>query len=260
VARDLVVLRALRVLRNLLTPRRLVPSDEPPNPVVVGMTLAAGSVALGATLATPRGSVAFTVLGLVVATIWIVGTFLTSDHPLGLHRRSWTAAEQHMAMATRRARGRHWPVAADDGTGWSLDRAQVLGAIGLGVLAWLGFLAAEWVAEQISVLDNAVESILDRAETGPLAVVLGIALLNAVAEEVFFRGALLEAIGPRWGPVAATGIYVAVTATSLNLALVLAAVAMGVLWMVERQATGTPLAPVLTHITWSTLMLLAFPG
>jgi hypothetical protein len=55
-------------------------------------------------------------------------------------------------------------------------------------------------------------------------------------------------------------IYVAVTAASLNLALVLAALVMGVLWMVERLSTGTPLASVLTHVTWSTLMLLAFPG
>jgi membrane protease YdiL (CAAX protease family) len=193
----------------------------------VVLTLAAGAVVLGVTLATPRGSTTFTVLGLVLAAIWLGGTALAGGTHLGLQR---------------------------------LDRARTLGAILLGVVAWLVFVVGALVAEHIAVLDNAVASVFDQADTGPLAVVLAIALINAVAEEVFFRGVLLDALGPRYGPVGATVIYVAVTVASLNVALVLAAVLMGVLWMVERLATGSPLASAITHVTWSTLMLLAFPG
>jgi hypothetical protein len=35
---------------------------------------------------------------------------------------------------------------------------------------------------------------------------------------------------------------------------------MGTVFMLERLATGAILAPTLTHITWSTLVLLALPG
>jgi hypothetical protein len=34
---------------------------------------------------------------------------------------------------------------------------------------------------------------------------------------------------------------------------------LGTLLMVERLATGGTLAPALTHVTWSILMILAFP-
>ena len=34
---------------------------------------------------------------------------------------------------------------------------------------------------------------------------------------------------------------------------------MGTLLMLERLSTGGVLAPVLTHVTWSALMLLALP-
>jgi hypothetical protein len=35
---------------------------------------------------------------------------------------------------------------------------------------------------------------------------------------------------------------------------------MGTVFMLERLATRSILAPTLTHVTWSTLMLLAIPG
>jgi CAAX protease family protein len=38
-----------------------------------------------------------------------------------------------------------------------------------------------------------------------------------------------------------------------------AAAAMGTVFMLERLATRGILAPTLTHVTWSTLMLLAIP-
>jgi membrane protease YdiL (CAAX protease family) len=89
--------------------------------------------------------------------------------------------------------------------------------------------------------------------------VLAIAVVNAVAEERFFRGALPVALVGDHRAVVATAVYVLVTVATLNVALVVAAAAMGTVFMLERLATRGILAPTLTHLTWSTLMLLAIP-
>jgi uncharacterized protein len=198
---------------------------------VVVATLVLGTAALAATLAAPRGSAAFTALGVLVAAVWLAGSAIAGPPALG-------------------------PGPGPGGPA----RRQVLGAAALGAAAFLAFVGAELVARRIPVLDDAVDSILSRADAGPLAVVLAVALLNGAAEEVFFRGTLLDALPGRHRAVLATAVYVAVTAATGNLALVLAAVAMGTLLMVQRLATGTVLGPIVTHLTWSVLMLLAFPS
>jgi hypothetical protein len=53
---------------------------------------------------------------------------------------------------------------------------------------------------------------------------------------------------------------VLVTVATLNIALVVAAAAMGSVFMLERLATGGILAPTLTHVILSILMLLTLPG
>ena len=88
---------------------------------------------------------------------------------------------------------------------------------------------------------------------------LAVALVNGLAEELFFRGAVYAAVGPRHRMTAATVVYVVATAATGNLALVLAAAAMGVLLTSERRATGGTLAPITTHLLWSTLMILFLP-
>ena len=50
-----------------------------------------------------------------------------------------------------------------------------------------------------------------------------------------------------------------VTAATGNVALVIAAVVMGTLFSAERLSTRGVLAPMLTHLTWTTLMVLALP-
>ena len=89
--------------------------------------------------------------------------------------------------------------------------------------------------------------------------VLSITLLNAVAEELFFRGAVVAAVEP-WRPaLTSTIVYATATAATANLALVVAAAAMGTVLSLERTSTRGVLAPIVTHLTWSTLMLLALP-
>jgi membrane protease YdiL (CAAX protease family) len=44
-----------------------------------------------------------------------------------------------------------------------------------------------------------------------------------------------------------------------NLILVFAAIAVGLVLGLQRRATGGVLAPTITHVTWSLLMLLVLP-
>jgi membrane protease YdiL (CAAX protease family) len=198
--------------------------------VVAALTLVAGMAALGATLAVPADSRAFGLLGLMTAGIWAAGSM--SGGPVDL------------------------PGQQERGHGARL----VAAATALGGAAYLAFWAASVVAGHVPLLGGGVDSALDTAEAGPLAVVVIVAVLNAGAEECFFRGALPLALGGDHAPVLATGLYVVATVATLNVALVVAAAVMGTVFMLERLATGGLLAPTLTHVTWSLLMVLALPG
>jgi uncharacterized protein len=191
--------------------------------------LVAGTSALAGTLAAPSGSELFYGLGLLAAGIWIAGAFLSGPVPVG---RRWDRGGRHRTTAV---------------------------AVLVGVALFLVFAAASRVAARIPSLADSMTSILARADAGPRALVLGVALLNGVGEEVFFRGAVPAALGPDHGPLWAVVLYGLVTVATLNLALVLAAVVMGTVFSVERRASGGVLAPCLTHVTWSTLMILLLP-
>ncbi len=84
-------------------------------------------------------------------------------------------------------------------------------------------------------------------------------LANGAAEEVFFRGALYAAIGQEHPVALSTAAYALATVTTRNPALVLAATVMGTLFAAQRRASGGIQAPILTHLTWSTLMLRYLP-
>ena len=82
---------------------------------------------------------------------------------------------------------------------------------------------------------------------------------NGLAEEVFFRGALTAALSVRRPTIVAGLLYVATTAATGNVALMIAAVVMGTVFGIERRTSRGVLVPIVTHLTWSTLMLLALP-
>ena len=67
--------------------------------------------------------------------------------------------------------------------------------------------------------------------------------------------------GERAGKVGAvtSGLDAAGVAWTRNPALVLAATVMGTLFGAQRRASGGVQAPVLTHLTWSVLMLRYLP-
>jgi CAAX protease family protein len=223
----------MHAVRDLLTPQLLPAPIEPAHArrrrrLVVAATLAVGTATLGATLAAPPGSLALTLLGFLLAAIWVAG--------------SVAAGPLHLDRPTDRFEGR-----------------PNVAAVALGGLAFAAFLGASVVAPHVPGLDDAIDSVLATADAGPTTLVLAIAVVNAVAEERFFRGALPVALVGDHRAAVATVVYVLVTVATLNMALVLAAAAMGTVFMLERLATRGILAPTLTHVTWSTLILLALP-
>jgi len=138
-------------------------------------------------------------------------------------------------------------------------RRPVLTPVATGVAAFAGFYGCALVARRIPVLEQAISSILTYADEGRTSLVLATTLANGLAEEVFFRGALYAAIGEQ-NPVAlSTAAYSLATVTTRNPALVLAAGVMGTLFAAQRRSSGGIQAPVLTHLTWSTLMLRYLP-
>ena len=219
-------------------PDLFIPAAEPPTietdvvlrrrRITVGVTIVIGTALLAATLRVPRGSNSFTILGLLVAATWIIGALVSGPIPLR-------------------------PV------GTSPWRTVVVPALAVGIVSFLGFLAAYFVAQHLPLVSAALDSVLAKADAGPVALVLAVALVNGVAEELFFRGALHAAAEPHRPAVVATVVYVGVTATTGNVALVLAAAVMGTIFSLERLSTRSVLAPIVTHVTWSTLMVLALP-
>ena len=85
-------------------------------------------------------------------------------------------------------------------------------------------------------------------------------MINGIAEELFFRGALYTALGKWYAALVSTAIYVVTTgATTGNPMLGFAAIIVGAVCAFERRATGGVLAPMLTHFFWGLIMVLALP-
>lgn len=191
-------------------------------PVVAATTLI-GTTLLGASLGAEPGSRAFTVLTAATAAAWTAGGLASGPVPRG---RTGAAA--------------------------------VAAPVATGAGAFAAFYGAALVARRIPVLDRALRSVLRHADAGSGAAVLATTLANGAAEEVFFRGAV-HAAAPRHPVAVSTAVYVASTLATRNAALVLASAVMGTLFARQRRATGGVQAPLLTHVTWSALMLRYVP-
>ncbi len=117
------------------------------------------------------------------------------------------------------------------------------------------FYGAARLVRHMPVLNQAITSVLRYAEDGSAPLVLLTASANAVAEELFFRGALWS-LTEQAHPLATTTLaYTAAIAVTRNPALTIAGTATSVLFGLHRQASGGVLAPTLAHLTWSLLML-----
>lgn len=138
-------------------------------------------------------------------------------------------------------------------------RRPVLTPVLTGVVAFGAFYAGARAAQQIPVLHRAISSVLSFAEEGNTPLVYAVTLANGVAEEVFFRGALYASLGEPFQVPVSTAAYTATSLATGNASLGLAAALMGTVFGLQRRATGGIQAPVITHVTWSALMLHFLP-
>jgi CAAX protease family protein len=147
------------------------------------------------------------------------------------------------------------------GDGWrngpaSAVRALVVVPVASGAVTFAVFYGAARAARRHRTPRRAIASVLRYAEAGSTPLVVLIASGSGVAEELFFRGALWS--GPH--PLRTTTLaYAASTAATGNPALVLAGLITSVVFGWQRAATGGVLAPAITHVTWSVLMLRYLP-
>lgn len=211
-----------------------VPHHEPPKVVlhrriVTGVGIVAGALVLGYSLTKQPGAPAFYWLALTLVAVWIGGALASGPLHLGCVR----------------FRGRNErPVFTGTGLGVALGAAFVLGGLG---------------ARKVPVVAGEVTRVLEFASAGSWRLIVLIVVANAIAEEMFFRGALYTAIGRYYPGVVSTLLYVAVTLASGNPMVGFAALILGTVCAIERRATGGVLAPVLTHLVWGLVMVLALP-
>ena len=197
---------------------------------VVTRVAVAGAGMLGLSFSSEPGSRRFYVLTLGVASTWLVGGLCSGPLHLG-----WVRTGEHRCRRT------------------------VVAPVAVGVAAFGAFYGAALIARRLPVLSEAITSVLRYASQGSDPLVLLTTLGNGVAEEVFFRGALFDAVGERHAVPVSTAVYMLATAATRNPALVLASGAMGVLFGMQRRASGGIQAPIVTHLTWSSLMLRYLP-
>jgi CAAX protease family protein len=189
----------------------------------------AGVGLLGLSLSTEPDSVEFYALTLGVASVWTLGGLSSG----AMHFRPQSEQEGGLG--------------------------PVVVPVLVGAGAFAAFFGGALVARRVPVLNEAITSILQYAHQGSNRLVMLTALANGAAEEVFFRGALYTAAGTYNPVVVSTAGYVLATTATKNSALVLASAVMGTLFAWERRISGGVRAPMLTHLTWSALMVRYLP-
>jgi membrane protease YdiL (CAAX protease family) len=211
-----------------------VPHDEPPSTVrrrriIVVVVLVIGATLLGVSLSSTPGGTSFYLLTVALAAVWAVGARLSGP----LH------------MGSVKFRGR--------------NRRPVITGTALGVLLGGVFVVGGLVAREIGPVRDYIVEVLAYANYGALWLVVLITVVNGLAEEMFFRGALYSSLGKYHPEVVSTIVYVVAVSAAGNPMLGFAGVILGGVCAYERRITGGVLAPMLTHFFWGLVMVLALP-
>jgi len=193
---------------------------------VVAGTAVVGSVVLNRTFAQKPASRAFYAHTVAAAATWVAGGF--------------ASGQLHLGRSPDRSR----PVITPALTGAG---------------AFAGLYVAGVAAKRIPFLERHVQRVLTFAEQGDRLPVYVTTIGNGLAEEVFFRGGVYAAV-PEPHQVAVTTVaYTLATMPTKNPALVLAAAGMGTVFALQRRASGGIQASMITHATWSALVLRFLP-
>jgi membrane protease YdiL (CAAX protease family) len=210
------------------------PYHEPPKAVlrrriVVAFVLVAGAAVLGFMLSRQPGESASYTSAFALAAVWAVGALASGPLHLGMVR----------------FRGR--------------NERPVFTGTGIGLVLGIVFVLGAPATREIPRLAAGVTRVLQFASQGSWELIVLITLVNAIAEEMFFRGALYTAFDRRSPLVGSTLLYIAAMLATGNLMLGFAALVLGGVCAIERRATGGVLAPILTHLVWGLVMVLALP-
>lgn len=197
--------------------------------LVVLATLVVGAALLWLSLSIEPGDPAFYASSFALAATWTAGALLSGPLHAG-----WI----HVGDGLRR---------------------PVLQPIGVGLVAVAVFAVGALLVGQVPFLESSVNDVLEHARQGWLPLVAVVTLVNGLAEELFFRGALYAAVGVRHPVAVTTLVYALATVATGNVMLVFAALVLGLLVGLQRKVSGGVLAPMLTHVTWSAGMLLLLP-
>ncbi len=187
-----------------------------------------GALVLGWSLRIEPGSTLFYPATLALAAVWTVGAFASG--PLHLGRIMHPAG----------------------------PRRPVMTPILLGLLLAGVFVVGGLVVREIPALDRQVRWVLEHADQGSGPLIVLITVVNGIAEELFFRGAVFAA-STRYPVAVTTAAYTLATLATGNVMLTFAAVVIGTVGGLQRRASGGILAPILTHVTWALVMLVALP-
>jgi membrane protease YdiL (CAAX protease family) len=211
-----------------------VPCNEPPavvrrRRIIVAVTLVIGAAVLGFSLRRHPGDSSFYWLTLALAAVWTTGALISG--PLHLGGICW--------------RGR--------------NQRPVITGTAVGLLLGGVFVAGGLIAKEIPPVAALITRVLLFADHGSYVLIVLITVINAIAEELYFRGALYTALGRYQPVIVSTVLYACATMASGNPMLGFAAIILGTVCALERRATGGVLAPVLTHFVWGLIMVLVLP-
>ncbi|MFB1297788.1 lysostaphin resistance A-like protein [Mycobacterium sp. pW049] len=221
-------------LRNIAR-AKAPPYNEPPSvvtrrKVIVSVVLLVGAALLGYSLSRPPGDETFVWLTLALAGVWAAGAFASGPLHMG-----------HICFRGRNQR----PVITGTAAGLGLGAVFVVGGL---------------VAREIPGVNDYIREVLQYSNAGPLYLITFITVINGLAEEMFFRGAVYTALLKFHPVIVSTVLYVIATAaTTGNPMLGFAAIILGLVCAQLRRATGGILAPMLTHFFWGLVLVLALP-
>jgi uncharacterized protein len=218
-----------RAMVNVAVPHHEPPSIVRHRRIVVAIVLLLGATALGLALRRHPGESSFYRLTLALAAVWALGAFASG--PLHLGGICWRGRNQR-------------PVITGTVVGLVLGAVFVLGGL---------------IAREIPAVSEPITRVLQLTDQGSWRLMMTIALVGGIAEELFYRGALYTALGRHQPALVSTIVYVAATLASGNPMLGFAAIILGTVCAWERRATGGVLAPILTHFVWTLVVLLALP-
>lgn len=138
-------------------------------------------------------------------------------------------------------------------------------AVGLSVgvlMTALTYPAYDLAVQLIPALEEAVRAEYSRTGLAGRYSVLPLLVVIDVAEEVLWRGSVLErmpAATDRRKVLVSVGTYVACQAALGSWVVVVIAAGCGTIWVLERIHTRSLLAPLLSHLIWTLTVMVLHP-